>query len=198
MDNVKRLLLRSAGLGAGFAIVGAIIIGTAIWWMGRPAKPKPWNRSAITATYDTLQPIDDGAKLQFSYILENHTDADFRVDSDASIHLGAQLAREKSLSFDEEKGFLEVAYPIFVPARSRARFAIVIPYPYPVKDDPDASPDQRHDYTTKLARFVTSEMSNLNGFVLMDDGTRYEIDMPNGWAQRVKEPMKAKAPGDSK
>jgi hypothetical protein len=48
MENWKRILLRSAGCGGGFAVVLSAILGTALWWSGRPAKPKPWNTQAIT------------------------------------------------------------------------------------------------------------------------------------------------------
>ncbi len=32
----------------------------------------------------------------------------------------------------------------------------------------------------------------------MDDSSRYEIDLPNGWAERAKEPLRVKAPSNSK
>jgi hypothetical protein len=54
MQPWKNILLRAAGFGGGFAIVAAIIIRTAEWWSGRPAKPKPMNAHAIVGTYAGL------------------------------------------------------------------------------------------------------------------------------------------------
>jgi hypothetical protein len=98
---------------------------------------------------------------------------------------------QNAFSFDSEK-ILTIDYPVYVPARRAARFRVHIAYSYPEADDPNASDDVRHDYDTKVAAFVTKELNNLNGFVLMDDSTRYQIDIPNGWDERAKEPLRVK------
>ena len=36
MDNWKRILLKAAGIGGGFAVVAAIILGTTVWLSGDP------------------------------------------------------------------------------------------------------------------------------------------------------------------
>jgi hypothetical protein len=49
MENWKRIVLKAAGFGGGFAVVAAIILGVVASWSGRPAKPKPMNTHAVTA-----------------------------------------------------------------------------------------------------------------------------------------------------
>jgi hypothetical protein len=52
MQPWKRFLLIGAGLGCGFAVAGAAIIGSWLWYSSFPHAPKPWNKKAIVATYD--------------------------------------------------------------------------------------------------------------------------------------------------
>jgi hypothetical protein len=66
-------------------------------------------------------------------------------------------------------------------------------YPYPIKPDYNSSGDAQHDFDTKVAQYVTKELNNIDGFTLLDDANRYKIVMPNGWAERAKQPMKVKA-----
>jgi hypothetical protein len=53
MDNRKKILLRAAGFGGGFAIIGAAIVALALWWSSRPVKPKPLNTDAISGRDST-------------------------------------------------------------------------------------------------------------------------------------------------
>jgi hypothetical protein len=48
----KRILLRAAGFGAGFALSLALILGVALWYESRPKPPKPWDAKTIRAEYD--------------------------------------------------------------------------------------------------------------------------------------------------
>jgi hypothetical protein len=192
MDNWKKIAIRAAAFGAGFAVVAVVIVGGAVWWSNRPVKPKSWNKSAITATYDTLDTEGDANTFEFVYTLENNTDYDYRAADEGEIHLAANLKKFHSLSFDQGK-MLKTDYPIYIPARSRVRFKIHVAYPYPIKQDLKAPNDEQHDYGTRLAQFADKDFGNLNGFALLDDKARYQVDMPNGWAERAKESLRVKA-----
>jgi len=189
MDGWKKILFRAAGFGIGFALLSAIIIGSALWWSSRPVKPKPWNTKAITATFDTLNTEGETNTLEFVYTLENNTDVDYRASDGNQIHLASNLVSQHSLSFDTQN-FITTDYPIYIPAKSRVRFELHLAYPYPIKQDVNARPDIRYDYTTVLAQFVDKTFRNLDGFVLLDDNARYQVMMPNGWAERAKEPLR--------
>jgi hypothetical protein len=103
MDNWKRIAIRAAGFGTGFAIAAAVIVGAVVWGSSRPPKPKPWNTKAITATYDTLDTEGDANTFEFIYTLENNTDYDYRAEDENEIHLAATLRKSRSLSFDKGK-----------------------------------------------------------------------------------------------
>jgi len=51
----KKLAVRAFFGGAGFACALALIAGIALWYHDRPERPKPWNTTALKATYDTLE-----------------------------------------------------------------------------------------------------------------------------------------------
>ncbi|WP_263379504.1 hypothetical protein [Granulicella paludicola] len=197
MENWKRIVLKAAGFGGGLALVGAIILGVCVWWSSRPPKPKPWNTGAITAQYEDVRTQGDNNTLAFDYTLVNNTDHDYHLTDATGVHIAAHLRRSNALSFDDS-GRLKTDYPIYVPAHSRVRFPILLEYPIPVKDDSDAPVDVRHDNETKLAKYIVENLSNIDGLVLMDDNARYQINFPDGWTQRAKEPLRVKSPDTSK
>ena len=190
MESLKKILIRAAGFGAGFAVVAAIIVGLFLWWSGRPAKPKPWDKTAITASFDTIDTEGEQNTIVVVYTLQNNTDADVRISDDSSLYLGASLTRSKSFSFDKSD-FLSTDYPIYLPSKNRVRFKLHLKYPYSEKEDVNAPIDVRHDWVTKVCKYVTSEFGNLDGFVMLVESNRYEVDMPNGWVERGKEPLRA-------
>jgi hypothetical protein len=193
MVNWKKILLWAVGIGAGFALTTALIIGGFMWWSSRPPKPKPWNQNAITATYDNLGTEGEKNNFWFAYTLENHTNEDYRIDSESpEVHLAVLLRRSNNaLSFGDNKD-ITTDYPVFIPAKKSVRFQVRITYPYTDKEDYSAPDDVRHDWETKAAIYLTKELNNVNGFALIDERTRYEINMPNGWDARAKEQLRVK------
>jgi hypothetical protein len=66
-------------------------------------------------------------------------------------------------------------------------------YPYAIKEDMSATDDLRHDWETTVCQYVDKQFSNLEGFVLLDDNSRYQVNMPNGWTSRGKESLRVKS-----
>jgi len=191
MENGKRIVLNSAGLGGGFALVAAVILGVCIWWGSRPARPKPWNTTAITATYDDVRTEGETNTVAFDYTLQNNTDQDLRISDGTNVQVAAHLRQSNALSFSKQDT-ITTTYPIYVPAHSRSHFTIGLAYPTPMKGDSDAPDDVRHDAQTKLAQYIVKNLNNIDGLVLMDDITKYQINLPDGWDARAKEALKVK------
>jgi hypothetical protein len=189
MESWKKLAIRAVGFGAGFALVALVIFGAMLWWSSRPPKQKPWNDKAIEASYESLDTEGDANTFRFVYTLENKTDTDYRVENDSHVHLAAFLKQSQALSFSNSEN-LHTDYPIYIPAKSRVRFQVHLNYPYPIKPDYNAPNDVQHDFNTKVAQYITKELGNIDGFTLLDDDNRYKVAMPNGWAERAKQPMK--------
>jgi hypothetical protein len=125
----------------------------------------------------------------------NGTDFDYRVSDGEDVQMSVKLARENSISLPlkgNENG-LSGDFPVFAPSRGRSRFGIHINYPYSEKFAYSASEDDRHDYETRLAKYVATDLGNVDGFVIFDGSKRYEIVFPNGWKERGKEQLRIKA-----
>lgn len=197
MDQWKKILLRAAGFGGGFAVVVAIILGVVVWWSGRPVKPKPWNKTAITATFNNLRTEGDKHTIVYEYTLQNNTDTDYQLSDETDTHLGFKRMQTDSMDFSD-KTFVKADYPIYVPAKSRVNLELHMPLPYDSDVDTNAPDDVQHDYYTKLSHFVATTISNVSGFVLMDDTARYEIDLPNGWTAIGNRPLRVKSPNTAK
>jgi len=171
---VKRLLLRSAAFGAGFAIVLSLIVGSWIWYSGRPEPSTPWNTTAIVAKEPPdFSVIEDGKKAVFVYRVENTTDADYQLDSGAQIRLmfrnkmgiliGEPYPAEKALEL-----------PIFMPAKQRAMVAFTFPSSGIPQRESSESDAQFHE---RLRAYCKESLEG-RGFVLFDDLHRYQINLP--------------------
>jgi hypothetical protein len=98
--------------------------------------------------------------------------------------VSAKLHQQNNLSPFGESGSID--YPIFVPAKKRVRFSIHINYPYPIKEKTDANLDERIKFREAVEKFATDNLSNLDGFDLLDQTNRYEIVFPAGWKPSKK------------
>jgi hypothetical protein len=174
----KKILLRSAGFGAGFAIATALVIGGWHWYRARPKPPRPWNKQAITATYDGVHPEGENNDLAFDYILQNNTDWDLRIDSDLELQITAKLKKEQALS---ENGRISTTYSIFVPAKGRAWISLTTPYAYPFHEKEKATASERKQFRAAVPAFVADKLADLDGFVFFDADDRYETVLPDGW-----------------
>jgi hypothetical protein len=191
----KKILLRSLGFGAGFALMLCAVVGTWVWYQQRPKPPTPWNKQAIAAEYVSVD-TDKDNYLSFNYTLQNNSDEDFRLDSDLGVDLAAKLQKQKEFGQFSQK-YLTLEYPVFIPAKSRVRLALHLKQKYspqPPQIDPATgeridkpkSPDEREQLAKEVAKYVTATWPNLNGFVLFATIGRFEIDFPSGWEKAEK------------
>lgn len=55
--------------GIDFAFAAAPILGSFVWHKSRPKPPTPWNRKAITATYDLIDTGDENHIVIFPHLV---------------------------------------------------------------------------------------------------------------------------------
>jgi len=178
------------GWGLGTAVGLGIIVGGFLWYESRPKPPKPpkqWNRSAIKAEYDRVDTEGDKNTIVFYYTLENTTDFDYRVENGENISVNANLEKERSLThFDEMES---IDYPIIVPTKKRVRIGIHLGgYPCPVKPKENPNAEERKEHRTAVEKYVVDELTDLDGFDLLDEANRYEIFFPSGWKKTSQQP----------
>ena len=138
---------------------------------------KGWNREGIRATYMAaqLREVDKThSALVLSYDLINLTDFDLRFAEGSGVVIMSRLKSNGSLSQEEP---IRLGYAVFLPAKQRARLAIEIPrtFTWPVQNDAH--------YEDKLKEFVKQRLAGVRGFVLFDEASHSQIDLPAAWLE---------------
>ena len=162
---------------AGFALVMAAIL-CFFWWSARPVKSKPWNRSALVASYDYVD-LTDERYFRLRYIVNNQTDSDYTISDSNLLHVEAKTADGALHSC---KDCVELQTPVFIPAHESASVVITLKYEY--LDAKSNLSDEGYAQQRKAeATYLTNKMPRLNGFALHDERTRYEVTFLPGWKQ---------------
>lgn len=164
----------------------AAVLLLAILTLGGPLFKKPlethagantgWNREAVNATYVAaqLREADKAhSSLILSYDLKNLTDTDYRLTDGPGVVIMSRLKGDGSLSQAES---IHLSYPVFLPARQRARLAIEISRAF-------AWPREDSHYEEKLKEFVKQRLGDIKGFVLFDEASHSQIDLPAAWPE---------------
>src|SRR5438034_1393747 len=143
----KNLLLIVGFAGAGLLVLIVLMFTGSVFKPWRSEPSNSWNREAIQATYvaSQLRQIDKAhSTLVLSYDLENNTDLDYRVADGPGVVILSRLKSDGSLSQEQP---IRLGYPVFLPAKQRARIAVEITQPlaWPVQDDP-AYEDKLRDF----------------------------------------------------
>jgi len=136
--------------------------------------PKNWNPSGIQAVYmaTQLREVDKThASLVLSYDLNNLTSVDYRLTDGSGVVIMSKLKSDGSLSQEQR---IRLSYPVFLPAGQRAHLAMEITREFAWPKD-----DSHHD--EKLKEFVRQTLAPVRGFVLFDDSSHSQFDMPAGW-----------------
>jgi hypothetical protein len=156
-----------------------------VLYSARPKHPAPWNGNAIQAKYNEVGTgsTSNGQtpEILFYYVVTNETDSDYKVDQADSITMMAKLEAERSLLRQER---ITIDRPFFIPAKQSVRLRIHVPN-YGFKEiEPDYNSKEHEKYIDQLIQYVNKDMGNLDGFVLYDNSTRYQINFPSGWKKK--------------
>ena len=173
----KQSLIIASLAGAGLFLV--VILALARPLLKHPPReaPKAWSREGIKAAYvaTQLREVDKThSSLILSYDLNNLTDLDYRLSEGPGVVILSRLKSDGSLSEEEP---IRLNYPVFLPAKQRARLAIEISHAFawPARDD--------SHYEEKLREFVKQRLADVRGFVLFDETSHNQIDLPATWQE---------------
>jgi hypothetical protein len=147
-----------------------------------PAKESaPWNRTAIRAEFVELATSDRKDTIRLWYTLTNTTEADYRIESMIGITTAAQAGSDSLYAFNQ--GMISVEMPLTMPAHRKIQTLLTVALQTDKSVPNDASDATVAIYKKDVMTFLRSKYSKMQGFVLMDEGTRYEIDFPGAWSQ---------------
>ena len=165
---------------AGVALLGMSLYTSNGSLFKRTPREQPaaaWSQGAINAGYigSQLREIDKTrASLVISYDLENTTDSDYRLADGPSVVILSRLKSDGSYSQDQP---IRLSYPVFLPARQHARLAVEITQPFNWPSDADSGSIE------KLRSFVRQRLQNVGEFVLFDEASHRQLELPSGWDQ---------------
>jgi hypothetical protein len=156
------------------------------------AAPAAWNSAAIQSSFAGIQvkEVDaTHAALIFSYDLDNNTDADYQMAKGPTTVVMTRLKANGTLSSDEP---IELDNSVFLPARNRTRIAVTITRGF---SWPTGLPESQVGPVNqeKFRALVAQEVANLSGFVLFDQATHFQIELPGGWQELQPQPRVAVA-----
>lgn len=176
----KQLLTIASSAGGALLLLAILTLGGPLF--NKPSKEahggagSGWNREGIKAAYVAaqLREVDKAhSSLILSYDLSNLTDLDYRLAEGSGVVIMSQLKGDGSLSQEES---IHLSYPVFLPARQRARLAIEISRAF-------SWPREDSHYEEKLKEFVKQRLGNVRGFVLFDEASHTQIDLPAAWPE---------------
>jgi hypothetical protein len=163
--------------------IGAVVLAVAGVWAA-PGLPvartfaqaaAPWNSHAVEGAFAgvRVREIDaSNSAVIFLYDLNNKTDADYQLTKGPSVMIMSRLKSTGSLSSEKPVTLSDSA---FVPSKNRTRISVEIKQPFPWPGRMDSRSEDR------IRRLVADEVGDIQGFVLFDGSTRYQIDLPGGW-----------------
>jgi hypothetical protein len=178
LDGKDRSLI-GIGWGFGTAVGLALLVAGFIWYSHRPRPEKPWNESAIKATYTdaSFSIQSDQALGDFRYSLQNTTDRDYRLPADAKV----MMRLSKDMSY-RDVSKMAWDHALYIPAGQKVNVSIKLPIMYSDFNFTKAMADDEK----QLVPFMDRRMSEIDGFALFDLTNRYKVDFPSGWAEAIK------------
>jgi hypothetical protein len=173
----KRIFLRAAGVGVGFALCLAIVVSVVLWRVSRPQPPKPWDTKTIEAEYDGT--VDQHTSdIEFRYALKNTGTEDYRISDSSSVQLAMRMKKDGELTpFNK---IVRIDTPIFVPAGHKTMVFLTMKtgehFQHQLPEHPTDA--EREQYRKAVLDYLSD--SKLGGFALFDEMHRIEIDFPTG------------------
>jgi hypothetical protein len=181
----KRLFIRAAGFGAGFALILCLTVGGWLWYSSRPEQPTPWDHKSITAEYDHPQIYGEKNHIMFGYILINHTAEDVRIESDAEVTYMLKAIGQNAISTMPKSAF-KIDYPVIIPGHERVYFPLELNMSYKEAEKDGLPIEERRKFRKEIEAFFRSKYENIGGFQLMVENKRMVIDLPGGWNELKK------------
>lgn len=168
------------GLGIGFAL--ALCLGVWAWYAGRPKSPKPWDTKSLTAEFEYVN-ANEG-ELTFGYAFTNNTDFDYSLSSESQVSLTIKEIDGPVLT-DAARG-VTPKVPFFLPARHKKSFEIQWHGSPPFKEPQSrASEAEWVRYRAELKAYLNNPpLNSVDGFVMFDPISRYEVVLPPGWKSK--------------
>lgn len=166
--------------------MGLILV---VWMLAKPTHspvptpPTPansWNTTTMEGipVGIRVREIDaQNSAVTFLYDVDNKTPKDFALSPGPGVVIMSRLKSSGSLSSELA---VKLTSAVFVPAKNRTRISVEVALPFAWPSRMDAAAEN------KIRELVNDQVAGLNGFVLFDESTRYQIELPGAWPTTQK------------
>lgn len=189
-NSPKRIFVRAFGFGAGFAIVAGLIVAAIAWYIEIYKPSRPWNKTAITATYSHVHTEGDDETLVLFYTLKNNTNAYYEVSKSSDLQGFLRIEEDKDAPLVP---FKEIHFwadePFFLPARESLQYRIHLPDSMKSKIKQPATHGDKElkEYRKELEAHLEKAFLGTDGFIIFDKEYRYQIEFPKPWSKEKEE-----------
>ncbi len=174
---MKTRLLKIAAASAGAIPMLCLLGAVALWYVSRPKPTPPWNENALTTNeLPSFGVNDDDNSFYLSYTVQNAMSTDYTIE-----HLQPKLlavVSNGSLSNPIEENRLTLRTPIFIPSHQKGTITVYLKALKAPEQKRDESDDVYHE---RLRQYLNDHVKGVQGFVLFDESSRYQINLPR-WA----------------
>jgi hypothetical protein len=176
MPTWKQIFFKAMGFGVGAVLTLGLV---AAGWHWYATHPRPWDKNALKAKFNgfSYQAKQDAFVMTFEYVVENTTNKDYTLPPDTAIF--------ERMVYDSGYGNTvnaEIIENVFIPAKHKMIVKIQASYKY---DDLGTTFQDTVD-DKKSEIFAFKRLNRIDNFELFDKENKYEIDLPNEWAQWEK------------
>ncbi len=169
----KKLLLCSAGFGAGLTLALVAALGTWSWYAHRPKPDPSWDASSIKADITGISistHTADSFVATLQYKLSNTTDKDYSMPPESARIVMTKLPADNGYS----RGSAVMDVEVFIPAHNNMNVNVRVSFDYS-----DLYPATQHNDRDKMIALLKMRLKELDGFVIFDRANHYKIELPN-------------------
>jgi hypothetical protein len=176
MTTWKQFFFKAMGFGVGVVLTLGLVAAGWYWYATRP---RPWDKNAVKAKFDLFeyQAKHEAFVITFEYVLENTTNKDYTLSPDTTVF--ERMVFNSGYGNTINAG---IVGNVFIPAKHQMIVKIQVPYKY---EDFDTTFENTVE-EKKSVIFAFKRLNRIDNFELFDKENKYEIDLPNEWAQWEK------------
>ena len=170
------MFFKAMGFGVGVVLTLGLVAAGWYWYATRP---RPWDKYALKAKFDSFayQAKHEAFVITFAYVLENTTNKDYTLQPDTTVFERMVVDSGYSNTLNAE-----IVGNVFIPAKHEMIVKIQVPYKY--EDFATTFQDTVEEKKSEI--FAFKRLNRIDNFELFDKENKYEIDLPNQWAQWEK------------
>jgi hypothetical protein len=162
--------------------VGILLFICAIW---HSSHPKPWNDKAMITEYAhhlTIPPTGNTySSIEANYFITNITNSDYQLSKSSIVMI--KIPESSGL---RESPDVVLTQDVFIPSKQK----VSVSFRLPLQKGEIFGEAITRNNQAEIKRLLLKELQDVDGFVVFDQSSRYEISFSNGWKRDLESETK--------